>query len=82
MDGIFMMLLVAKSNKDFFKFEYKTIGTVFENIYLFNYHLTVLVASDTDIKFSDEMMKSYFKCQPDEKDIVYRDNYVPINYFR
>ncbi len=45
-DGIFVMNIAANQNSSFLNSEYRTIRTVFDNVYVFNCEAEVIMASD------------------------------------
>ena len=53
--------------------------SVFENIYVFNSGLYVVVASDKEIDFPSELMNYHEEYIASRDALIYTDDYVPIS---
>jgi len=80
-DGMFIMMLIEKD--DFFRSEYKTLGSVFENVHAFDCFQQVLAASEEEQDLGG--VTRYNACDPVTEMItggeVFSDNFSPINQF-
>lgn len=84
-EGIFAMNFASRPEDEFFLSEYKTISSVFNNVYAFNCGTQVLFA--TNLKYDFDKLKEediiwgrYY--EPELKEQVLTDDYSPINYFK
>ncbi len=79
-DGIFTIMVVGEEDSHFLKSEYKTINSVFSNVYAFNCGPTVIMASQKPIPlegFLENLARRHY--QPDWKSgTVFTDDYTPI----
>jgi len=74
--GVLMIMIVEEGT--FFDSEYKTIESVFEYVYLFDDDLKVLVASDREIVFDEEIRERLVPYSSSDDGLIYTDDYAPI----
>lgn len=85
-DGIFSSMIVGSLSGPFFRSEYKTIDSVFGNVYAYNCGEIVLFAVNGN-GFSDQLTQhfahgEYFKLDSTSDDIILLDDYAPVNPFK
>jgi len=71
-NGYFVVMLIDNENS-FLASQYKTINSIFNNVYLFNLNPIVLIASNNDMQFNQKQYKKEIT-----GGIIYTDNFVPL----
>lgn len=75
--GALVMMMIDASEVNFFNSEYATLSSVFENVYIFDFSMKVIVASNKKIDFPEEMLRDFYHSKIPAGDI-YTDDYVPL----
>jgi len=79
-DGIFTIMILTTSSKDFYNSELKTISSVFKHVYILGEAPPIVVASNQKVNFS-KVIKDKMNKGNIHGGIVYLDDYAPITSF-
>ena len=79
-EGFFMAMFSTRDNPTkFYEYEFNTLKSVFNNVYALDCGTKLIIASNNQIIFPEELENKLFEYEP-KNNIIFTDDYAPLSF--